>query len=165
MPEGVSYGAAAEWRAILVFAIMIGLHKDEILSFRRDDLDLETGAIVTGAQNNKGGRDDADFLPEVTLKHLRGLASFSPVEFSWPHDLRTFDVQFHRIQKAAGIALPCKVAQQHECTDTCHLYGMHASGGRTRRRTATACRCPSCNARCGTRACRRRCAMSRWRGR
>ncbi len=95
------------------------------MSFRRDDLDLDTGAIVTRAENNKAGRDESDFLPGVTVEHLRGLASFSPLVFPWTHDLRTFDLQFHRIQEAAGVHLPCRIKQAHECTPTCHLYGMH----------------------------------------
>jgi len=125
MPGRTSYSPGDWWRAIFMFAVTTGWRKDEILEFRREDLDLETGRIVTRAQANKGGRDDVDYLPEPTLAHLRLIRGFDPVVFPWPHANQTFDAEFHRIQRAAGIHLPCIIQQEHECTPTCHTYGMH----------------------------------------
>lgn len=79
MPEGLSCTPSDWWKAILVFAITTGWRKEEILLFRRDDLDLETGAVLTRAENNKGGRDDHDYLPDATMQHLRQIVGVHPM--------------------------------------------------------------------------------------
>ena len=125
MPKEVPFPTGDWWQAILLFAITTGWRVEEILEFPRQELDLETGAVVTRAKINKGGRDDIDYLPEATLQHLQLIVCDSPLVFPWRHNRRTFDAEFHRIQKAAGIHLPCIIQQKHECTETCHFYGMH----------------------------------------
>lgn len=67
-----------------------------------------------------------DYLPAVALEHVRGVVGMLPLVFAWPHHRRTLDVEFHAIQKVAGIHLPCRESREHECTETCHLYGFHA---------------------------------------
>lgn len=114
------------WRALLVFALTTGWRIEEILSFRRDDLDTATGRITTRAGDNKGKRDDSDHLPPAALEHVKTVVGFAPMVFEWPHDYRTLWLEFHDLQRAAGIHLPCRDADRHECTDTCHVYGFHA---------------------------------------
>jgi integrase len=126
MPKGLPYEPADWWHGLLVFAITTGWRIDEILSLRREDLDLETGAILTRAVDNKGARDAMDYLPAPALDHVRRLASFHDNVFPWPHNGRTLWVEFARIQKAAGINLPCRDPRPHECSDACHLYGFHS---------------------------------------
>jgi integrase len=127
MPRGLPVDPADWWRAIFMFAATTGWRKEEVLQFRREDLDLETGRVLTRADDNKNGRDHIDFLPETTVEHIRRVVSFHPEVFCWSHchHVRTFDEEFHRIQWAAGIDLPCIIRQKHRCTPTCSLYGLH----------------------------------------
>ncbi len=126
MPKGLHCEAAEWWRGVLVFAITTGWRIEEILCFRREDLDLETGAILTRASDNKGNRDDMDYLADIALKHVKAVIGFHPGVFHWTHNMTTLRAQFHRIQIAAGIHLPCRDPRKHECSDACHLYGFHA---------------------------------------
>jgi integrase len=126
MPQGLACTAKEWWEALLVFAITTGWRIDEILSLRRSDLDLESGAIVTRAADNKGKRDESDHLPAAALALVKRIVGFPQLVFTWPHDHRTLWVEFHRIQKAAGIKLTCQRASEHECTDSCKYYGFHA---------------------------------------
>lgn len=126
MPRGLHCEPKEWWQSLLVFGMVTGWRIEEILSFRRDDLDLATGSILTRAADNKGGRDDMDYLPDAALALVKGIVGFGPMVFEWPHDERTLWVEFQRIQKAAGIKLACPDADRHECTDSCDYYGFHA---------------------------------------
>lgn len=126
MPRGLHCDAKDWWQALLAFAMTTGWRIEEILSFRRDDLDVKTGSILTRAADNKGARDDVDYLPDAVLELVKGIIGFGPMVFEWPHDDRTLWPEFHRIQKAAGIKLTCPDAERHECTDACQYYGFHA---------------------------------------
>ncbi|RIK73641.1 MAG: hypothetical protein DCC68_24520 [Planctomycetota bacterium] len=125
-PELSQCSAEEWWQALLVFALTTGWRIEEILAFKRDDLDLTTGAIVTRAGDNKGKRDDTDHLPAAALEHIKAVVGFGPMVFEWPHDHRTLWTEFHDIQRAAGIHLPCRDADKHKCGETCHVYGFHA---------------------------------------
>lgn len=105
---------------------IVGSSFDEILAFRRDDMDLETGRVLTRAKDNKGSRDDADYLTTTALDHVKTITCFEPCVFPWPHHERTLWVEFQRLQQRAGIHLTCPDADEHDCTDSCHVYGFHA---------------------------------------
>jgi integrase len=126
VPKGLPCTPAEWWRALLVFAITTGWRIDEILSFRRDDLDLETGTFTIRGRDTKGKRADIDHLPLVTLDHVKRVVGFSPLVFEWPSPESALYQAFHRIQMAAGIHLPCSNPEDHECSTACHLYGFHA---------------------------------------
>jgi integrase len=122
-PAGLPYCAADWWRGLLTFAYMTGWRISECLALRRTDVDLAAATAITRAADNKGGRDAKVPLSPVVLDHLRCLTSFHPVVFPWHYHERTLWSEFGRIQKAAGIMLPCEV--EHEHTDACHHYGFH----------------------------------------
>jgi integrase len=102
---------------------MTGWRINELLSLRREDLDLENGTAITRWQDNKGKRDERVKLHPVVVEHLRRLPGFDPCVFPWKANSRALYVQFAAIQGTAGIKLPCR--GNHEHTDFCHVYGFH----------------------------------------
>lgn len=123
LPSRLPYPAGDWWRGLLAMAYMTGWRISELLAFRRADLDLDEGYAITLAEDNKGDRDDKVKLHPFVIEHLKKLASFEPLVFPWPHDRRTLDDEFDRIQKAAGINLTCR--RRHEHTEACRYYGFH----------------------------------------
>lgn len=111
------------WRALITMAYMTGWRVDELISLKRNDLDLEKGTAVTRHRDNKGKRDAIVSLHEIVIDHLRGIHGFDENVFPWPQSRRMQWHEFHKIQKAAGIDLPCN--EDHEHNETCHVYGFH----------------------------------------
>jgi integrase len=120
---GGQYGPADWWRALVVTGYMTGLRISEMLAIKCDDMDLKNAVLITRAADNKGKRDEVLPLHSVVVAHLQKIRSNAPLVFPWPHDPRTLWVEFGRIQRAAGIHLPCP--EQHRHTDACHVYGFH----------------------------------------
>jgi integrase len=122
-PIGLPYAAGDWWRALLVAAYMTGWRISELLSLRREDVDLDAASAITRAEDNKGKRDDLVRLHGVVVDHLRKLSSFQPMVFAWPHNKTTLYKEFTRIQEEAKIHLVCPDHHQH--TRYCHVYGFH----------------------------------------
>ena len=124
LPADVPNVPAADWwRGLLVTAYMTGWRIAQLLALRREDVDLESGLVLTRWQDNKGKRDQRVRLHPVVLDHLRRLTGFAPTMFPWNHNGRTLYDEFARLQRAAGIHLPC--GESHEHTAFCHVYGFH----------------------------------------
>jgi integrase len=124
MPEDLPNVSPADWwRALIVTGYMTGWRISDMLGLRREDLDLEAATAITRWEDNKADRDDRVKLHPVVVDHLKRLAGFDSHVFPWNHDRRTLDVEYHRIQKKAGIHLSCR--KDHEHTDACHRYGFH----------------------------------------
>jgi len=120
---GQVYSPAEWWRALTLTAYMTGLRVGEILAIRTEDLDLQAGWLITRWDNTKADRDEAVKLHEVVVQHIRGIIGMEGPVFAWCHDPRTLWAEFTRIQKAAGIHLPCR--ERHGHTASCHVYGFH----------------------------------------
>jgi len=117
------YTAPDWWRALIVTAYMTGLRINEILSVQKQDLDLEKGQLITRWDDNKGQRDEIVPLHPVVMEHLRKIIGDRKLVFSWGHDERELWQEFGRIQREAGIHLPCSGKHRH--TDACFVYGFH----------------------------------------
>jgi integrase len=122
-PAGLPYPAADWWRGLIVMGYMTGWRIGDMLALRRDQLDLDAGTAVSLAEDNKGKRAERVGLHPVVVEHLKRLPGFGPTVFPWGHNRRTLDTEFHRVQRAAGVNLPCP--RGHEHTEACHAYGFH----------------------------------------
>jgi integrase len=122
-PRGLNYPPADWWRGLIVLAYMTGWRIGDILGLRRQDLDLEGGYAITRFEDNKGKRDDRVKLHPIIVGHLERLPGFTPTVFPWTKSRRVLEMEFHRIQREAGITLACP--DRHEHTETCHVYGFH----------------------------------------
>ena len=122
-PDHMPYSAEQWWQALLVFCYMTGWRISEPLALLRQDVDLKAGVAITRAEDNKAGRDEPAALHPIVIEHLRQIPGFTLEMFPWTKNERGLYVEFERIQKAAGIHLPC--SGKHEHTDSCHYYGFH----------------------------------------
>jgi integrase len=123
LPAGLPYPSCDWWRAFLVFSYMTGWRVSEPLAVRREDVDFASGLVLTRHGDNKGRRDEILRLHPCALQHLQAIVSFGPVLFPWPHNERSLWTEFGRIQRAAGIHVPCR--EEHKHTPACHVYGFH----------------------------------------
>jgi integrase len=120
---GQTYKAEDWWKALIVAAFMTGLRIKELMAMRLEDIDFERGTVITRAGDNKGKRDAMLPLHPVVVEHLRRLGTANNCPLTWPLHERTLWAEWGRIQRAAGIHLPCSA--RHEHTDACHVYGFH----------------------------------------
>ena len=125
LPDDQNYPPGVWWRALLTFAYMTGWRLMEPLSLNRSDVDMEAGTATTRHRDNKGKRDEVVPLHPIVIEHLEKLAGFGPVVLPRNYDRTKLWNVFQEIQRAAGIHLPCHDADDHECTDSCHVYGFH----------------------------------------
>ena len=129
LPANQYYDRSDFWRALIVTAWTTGLRKSALLGLLWEDLDFSDGTVLLRARS-KGNKRKRDQRPQLgpampLLKKLYSLRVPSERRvFPWDHAVRTLTVELERIQKSAGIWLPCK--EEHEHNDSCHAYGWHS---------------------------------------
>jgi integrase len=112
------------WQAFLSFMYVTGWRLNEVLNIRRDDVDFETGQVVSRWDDSKGKRDELIHVPAVLLDVLRPVwRSFAERPFAWQKSLRMIYYPFAELQVLAGIHLNCE--ESHEHTSACHVYDFH----------------------------------------
>ena len=124
-PNDGHYTTEDWWQGLLVMAQMTGWRISELLALKWADVDLDAGTAITRARDNKGKRDGKVILHPIALLYLRKLKAFHTNVFPWEHHRRTLDVEFARIQDAAGIKINCTDQRPHKCTDACRRYSFH----------------------------------------
>jgi integrase len=127
MPADQTYTADAFWQALLAMAWVTGMRKSALLNLRWDDVDLNAGVALSRYGDNKAKRDQRHKIGSIAGLLTKLYESRKPLEprvFPWNYCSKGLDRTLARIQKAAGIHLPCR--EDHEHTPACHLYGFHS---------------------------------------
>ena len=127
MPADQNYTAEAFWQALLATAWVTGMRKSALMSLLWDDVDLEAGVALSRYGDNKAKRDQRHKIAPITSLLTKLHATRKPEEtrvFPWNYCSKGLNRTLARIQKAAGIHLPCR--EDHEHTPACHLYGFHS---------------------------------------
>jgi integrase len=127
MPADQKYTAEAFWHALLATAWVTGMRKSALISLLWEDVDLDGGVALSRYGDNKAKRDQHHKIASITGFLANLYACRKPGEtrvFPWNYCLKGLDRMLARIQKAAGIHLPCR--EDHEHTEACHLYGFHS---------------------------------------
>lgn len=125
LPEGTTPGDW--WAALFVTCWVTGARIDSILRFRWENVDFAGGRILARAADLKQRKDTR---PEIraALPYLLKIRGYDPRLLPWNHNAASLYTEFYRIQKEAGIHLPCPKESQegHVCNHKCHSYGFHA---------------------------------------
>jgi integrase len=115
------------WQALLITCWITGGRIESVIRFRWENVEFGTGRVLARAADLKQRKDTR---PEIAaaLPYLERIAGSDPRLLPWNHNKPSLYREFNRIQKEAGIHLPCPKARQegHKCNDCCHTYGFHA---------------------------------------
>ncbi len=110
------------WKALIATLWLSGMRIGAALALRWEDVDLDTGWIMSRARNNKSKKDQRVFIGKAA-ELLRKIKGFDSRVFPWDLDQTALYTHFGKLQRAAGIHLHCPA--EHEHTDSCHVYGFH----------------------------------------
>ncbi len=122
-PANQGYEPGLWWDARLSLLWVAPNRIAAMLLLQWDDLDVEAGTITSQAADNKQKKRHRACVLEVVIEKLQLIRRFDPRIFPWENTRRTLYRQYHRIQQAAGIHLPCD--GDHEHAESCHVYGFH----------------------------------------
>jgi integrase len=115
------------WTALLMTCWVTGARIDAILHLRWDDVDWQSGRVLSRAADLKQRKDTRPAIA-AALPYLTKIRGADPRLLPWNHDKRQLYDQLYRIQRAAGISLSCPKARspEHKCGEGCTSYGFHA---------------------------------------
>jgi integrase len=96
LPASLPCSTGEWWRAFLTTAYLTGWRSGELLSLERASIDRNAGQARIW--NQKASREEIVPLHPLVIDALAKIRSFDPRALPWPHDRRTLDAEWKRIQ-------------------------------------------------------------------